>query len=58
MTSQRLILRAAAPTFVVGALATITGFISSDSWHGSILSVIYYDHVVSGGGGIACTHAE
>ncbi|CAB5055025.1 unannotated protein [freshwater metagenome] len=29
MTSQRLILRAALPTFIVGALATITGFISS-----------------------------
>ncbi|CAB4337627.1 unannotated protein [freshwater metagenome] len=29
MTSQKLILRAALPTFIVGALATITGFISS-----------------------------
>ena len=31
MTSQRLILRAAVPTLVVGVLATITGYISSHS---------------------------
>ena len=31
MTSQRLILRAALPTFIVGALATVWGFISRDT---------------------------
>jgi ATP synthase protein I len=31
MTSQRLILRAALPTFIVGALATVSGFISRDT---------------------------
>ena len=48
MTSQRLILRAALPTFVVGALATITGFISSGTegliagLFGTFLVVIYF----------------
>ena len=48
MTSQRLILRAALPTFVVGALATITGFISSGTegliagLFGTFLVVIFF----------------
>jgi ATP synthase protein I len=48
MTSQRLILRAALPTFVVGALATITGFISSGTEgliagvFGTFLVVIFF----------------
>ena len=48
MTSQRLILRAAVPTFVVGALATITGFISSGTegliagLFGTFLVVIFF----------------
>jgi ATP synthase protein I len=48
MTSQKLILRAALPTFIVGALATITGFISSGTEgliagvFGTFLVVIFF----------------
>ena len=48
MTSQRLILRAALPTFVVGALATITGFSSRGTegliagLFGTFLVVIFF----------------
>ena len=49
MTSQKLILRAALPTFIVGALATITGFISSGiegliaGVFGTFLVVIFFE---------------
>jgi ATP synthase protein I len=70
MTSQKLILRAAAPTFVVGALATITGFISSDTKglvagiFGTFLVVIFFavgqlalDKVIRTNPGIATSMA-
>lgn len=70
MTSQRLILRAAIPTFIVGALATITGFISSGTKgliagvFGTLLVVIFFtagqlalDKVIRTNPGIATSMA-
>jgi len=70
MTSQKLILRAAVPTLVVGALATITGFISSDTKglvagiFGTLLVVIFFavgqlalDKVIRTNPGIATSMA-
>ncbi len=39
MTNQRLILRAALPTFIVGALATVTGYILSS--HKGLIAGIF-----------------
>ena len=48
MTTNRLIIRAALPTFIVGALATITGYITSGSEgliagvFGTLLVVVFF----------------
>ena len=70
MTSQRLILRAAVPTFAVGALATITGLISSGTkgliagFFGTFLVVAFFsigqlalDKVIRTNPGIATSMA-